>query len=263
MASRIVSEEARRAGLPISLTKSQALPAGYLDLPGLRRILLNPNHPMFEGVPGATPEAVQHELSEHRYRSGGRVFRVPLGGKAEPNAVSASKSTPWVNVAKSLVPFSPWRQGTKEVAKGKVMHFDPRVLLDESHRLASSQASPDMVERMTQLRRGTGEVEALHRLGIAYGKTLLPPGGRVYQNALQRFQESAAVPGEKQMYNLTRIMANHPRALSKPSPVFDATTRGGRVLQTSLGSRVYKNPLQRFRELNSVMAKFRAARGKG
>ena len=73
-----------------------------------------------------------------------------------------------------------------------VAHNDPRVLLNESHRIATGETSPIAAEALRKARKNTGELAALHALGIQYGVTPLPEGGRAYNRALRRW--NAQVP---------------------------------------------------------------------
>jgi len=143
--------------------------------------------------PGHYPAAIAHELSEAKY------YKRPLG----PTNMVVGIDNPDVTktVAKGMA-SSIWTSPLQKIKafralKGNTFaaHMDPRVLLEESHAIASGQVAPETAARMIALRKESGEYDALHAMGIAYGKTLMEPGSKAYEKARQRFYEKTFVPG--------------------------------------------------------------------
>jgi len=133
-------------------------------------------------LPGVKGESLSHELDEIKATptlTQRRVISIP---STDFQHLYAHPPEEALRLAPSI--------GKKSI----VHHNSPEVLLNEAHRMASGQVSPQAVEQMIAARKATGEYDALRYLGVDYGHTLLPQGGRAYNKALQRFKGIDIVP---------------------------------------------------------------------
>jgi hypothetical protein len=137
-----------------------------------------------------------HELDEARYyRPGGRgVTSLP------PRLVPVwSRLT---RIPERLAEHPGTKKMQQQLASSvEGFHTDPRVLLDESYRIASRQVEPEAANWLMGARRSSGEADALRRIGISFGHTTAQPGGRAYTRALDKFKQQygTAHPG---LYNM-------------------------------------------------------------
>lgn len=208
---RMAKQQARIAGVPIK-PKSLSLalsgsPAAYF--PKEKNIQLDLQSPLAR-IPGAPSEVLQHELSEAKYMpSSLRQFSGVVSGPQKRLAGIAGQK-------QNTSGLTTYAQTV--LSKNQVGHADPRVLLDESYRIASGQVSPQWAEMIETARKRTGEVQAMHRMGIAYGKSMTPPGSAAYERARQRF-EQIKIPTSSggALYNLAPISRKAMRLGSVPT----------------------------------------------
>lgn len=150
-------------------------------------------------LPGAKGEMLTHELNEiSTTPSAGEIKRV---ANISPSDFAAIKSTQSKPLAKKLF------------AEGGVAHNEPSVLLNEAHRAASGQISPETTQQLIHLRKATGEFQALKRLGVNYATTLLPENGRAYRKALAKFNHTNLM-GPHFIHSAPRLWSTHPKAVS-------------------------------------------------
>ena len=127
-------------------------------------------------------ELLAHELDE--------VENAPLFAPSRvtniPRASLAALASLPLNKQKS--------ESAKLLLKSPVSHNALEVLLNESHRLASGQVSPEAAAFRVAARKASGEFDALKNLGINYGQDLLPEGGHNYKRALGRLRQTDVIP---------------------------------------------------------------------
>jgi hypothetical protein len=190
LAQSVAMNQARVAGVPVRTWSSKAHPIAYVPIPVIGGIRYNPSHPLSQQPHFG--EVLQHELSEAKYKAISPKSRVvsvdPLNLPGIQRMVGRSALGA---TASGLLPSG--KRVVRQMAYGGVLHNDPRVLLDESYRIASGQVSPETAKMLFDIRRSTGETAALHGLGVAYGKSLIQPESAAYARALRRFQQPAVM----------------------------------------------------------------------
>jgi hypothetical protein len=172
-----------------------------------KKIVMDP-----KADPGMQSLVLPHEIDEAKYFLAAQgqpspIINVPPRGIPFMEAVSRMPQR-----MAEIPGVMKYRIRAGQQAQSTGAHFDPRVLLDESHRIATGQVEPAAADYMRIARRRTGERDALRRAGIEFGKTVAQPGGRAYNRALQKFRDlyglrlGWSVPGPNKptplMYNI-------------------------------------------------------------
>lgn len=187
-------------------------------------------------LPGAQGEVLQHELSEASFLpSRNRVVNLsPLNMNTLQRNIATVKEPGWHPIKK----FKAMMGIPATIQEGGVSHVDPRVLFQESNRIAAGEVSPEMAQQLIRWRKQTGEYDALRRLGLQYGIQNVPEGGRAWNRLMQRTQKilpARSVPAlGLEFQNLNELLRKPNRFPPIPNPgpqrIRDARNRALRRL---------------------------------